>query len=121
MARMKGEPPKRPDTARSGVVVPPELAVGPCVEVWSLTGHLHDLISARSGYSRARTSWERAEGLDGVTSYRLLRASGPWSVTTPGGPDRLARLGLSVADIPALREAAQARAEAADPAHRRRS
>lgn len=120
MARMRGEPPKTPDTARTGVLVPPELAIGPCAEVWSETGQPHDLITARGRFSHARAAWESAEGLDTVTSYRLLPASGPWSVTGPGGLDRLARHDVSAADLPDLRAAATARVAASDPAHRRR-
>lgn len=109
------------EAARTGVLIPPELAIGPCAEVWGETCDPLDLLTARGRYSRARSAWETAEGLDGVTSYRLLTGSGPWSVTGPGGTERLARHGLSEADLPTLRAAALARVATSDPATRRRS
>ncbi len=128
MARMRAEPPKTPDTARTGVVVPVELACGACLEVWgdpageaeAEWGPMGALLAAWGRFSRARTAWEKAEALDTATSCRLLPGGAPWSVTGPGGPDRLARLGLTTTDLPTLRAAAQERVAASDPATRRR-
>ena len=95
--------------------------MGACAEVWGETGGPYDLLTARGRYSRARGGWEAAEGLDTVTSYRLLPATGPWSVTDQHGPDRLARLGLTATDLPALRAAALERTTQTDPHTRKRT
>ncbi len=111
----------QPHAPRTGVVVPPELAVGGLVQVWAEVVPDHGVpISTFTRYSAARDAWAAAEQLDTPTSCRLLPGGAPWSVTAPGGPDRLASLGLSTTDLPALRAAAQERVAASDPATRRR-
>ncbi len=89
--------------------VPPEVAVGACVEVWSDTGHPHDLGSAFRRYGTARRQWEVANHLDVATSCALVPAGSPYSVTAPGGAERLAGRGFSPDDVTWLRVAAQQR------------
>lgn len=114
---------------RTGVVVPPELAVGACLEVWGEPGGeaerewgpMGGMIAARGRFVRAKFAFARQEQLDTATSCRLLPGGAPWRVTGPGGTERLADLGLSEADLPHLRAAALARVAASDPAARGRS
>lgn len=94
-------------TAQTDVTVPPELAVGSCTEIWSETGHEHDLGTATRLYTVARFAWEEANHLDTATSCALIPVCGPYSVTT--APQRLAEHGFSPEDVPWLRIAAQQR------------
>lgn len=125
---VRRRPSAQPVAPRAGVVVPPELACGPMLEVWGDPagategewGPMGALIAARGRFSRARTAWEKAEGLDVRTSCQLVPPGRPWSLSEDEATDRLARLGLSEADVPHLRAAAQALVATSDPATRRR-
>lgn len=81
--------------------------MGPLAQVWA--DEPDDLGAAYMRHSRARTEWERAAGLDTVTACALAPVSGPWSLTHPGGAERLASLGINPDDLPALRRAARDR------------
>jgi len=98
--------------------VPPELAVGSCVEVWSDTGHPHDLGTASRRYGMARSAWEVTNRLDVATSCALVPASSPYSVSTARGAQRLARHGYSPDDVTWLRVAALQRVKNTDPNRR---
>jgi hypothetical protein len=105
MARRR--PPATEPPRLDGLTVPPELAVGGLIEVWGEErAEFGAFISAWGRYSRARTSWEQAHGLDTRTACRLLPRVRPWSATDPGADVRLARLGLTRSDLPRLRRAA---------------
>lgn len=87
--------------------VPEVLRLGRLIEVWSATGEATDAGSAFGAHSRARLGWCRAQGLDTHGQMRVLGpSSGPWTLSAPGGLQRLADLGHPPGDVPALRIAA---------------
>lgn len=104
---MKRRRPATPD--RTGIAVPPELRCGALSEVWSTTGHRYDLGSAWGRHGQARRAFCAAAGLDTAAECALMPSAGPWALESEHGPERLARLGFTPADIPALRVAAQLR------------
>lgn len=112
--KRRTEPTPQMDSA-----VPPEIAVGSCVEIWSESGHPHDLGTAFGRYGMARRAWEVVANLDVATSCALVPPSSPYSVTTPQGLQRLAARGYSPEDVTWLRIAAQQRANDTDPTNRR--
>lgn len=107
--------------------VPPELLVGRCIEVWADPRAEQPAWSAARRWSDARVAWLQARGLasaQGHIDWHALKAQhGPalldhaaWSVQflddegRPGYVDaRLARAGVTRADLPALEEAARRR------------
>lgn len=95
-------PPPRVD-----VTVPPEFVVGPLDVVWG--DGPGDLGGAHMRHSRARMTWERATGLTTALACAIAPVRGPWSLESPHAAERLAALGLTPDDIPALRRAAQGR------------
>ncbi len=108
---MKRRAPAPPRTPASGV--PPELAIGRCIEVWAEDGT--DRLSAFRRYAEARTAWENERGLSRQESDRLLprHAGSPWSanyLTKQGRGavvrDRLALHGVTVDQLEQLRAAA---------------
>ena len=86
--------------------MPPVLAVGRLIEVWAADGA--SWTSAWVRYSRARFAWED----ENPAPRALCRAGGaPWSTTDREEAyvrDRLARHGVTVADLPRLRSEALA-------------
>lgn len=114
---------------RAAVSVPPELLIGALAECWSDSGHESDLGSAWGNYGRARRAWCAEHRLDTHEQSLALPSGAPWALAVPawmaesGRPyddpaDRLARLGLTPTDLPALRRAAQARIRSTDPSRR---
>lgn len=88
-------------------VVPTELLIGACAEVWADDGA--DLLAGRRRYGVARLAWEAESGITRETSYRLLPAARPWRLSDPDGPARAARHGVTAAQVSTLRAAAVAR------------
>jgi hypothetical protein len=96
--------------------VPPELRVGKLIEVWAEDGRGH--IDAWVRHSRARRSWWNEHKLSDAEYCRLFPGASPWSVEfliESGRRDeaeqRLTQAGVTLADIPALRTAAQTYAD----------
>lgn len=87
---------------RSGDV-PPEILVGAVVGVWGA-----DLLDAHRGYVAGRRQWEAETGLSVAEGVALAPA--PRSpVDGEDAAARLARHGLDLDDVPALRRAARER------------
>lgn len=97
---------KRPPQRSNGPVeVPPVIALGVLIDLWSDTG---DVSEASRRYNEARRAWERAEGLDGPRSYALLSARRPWRLTDTDAMHRWALAGVHPAtELAALRLAAR--------------
>lgn len=107
MASVRPQQPAVPD--RSGLVIPDELRIGPCQEVWAgADAEYGDLLAARGRYVRARAAYEADNSLTVQESCRLMPPGRPWSLTDPSAGQRLALLGLTTNDLPRLRRAAEA-------------
>jgi hypothetical protein len=92
-------------------VVPPELALGACIEVWAADGR--SVFDAWRRHSRARHRWAQGSRMSTADLCRRVPAGAPWSVDfllAHGGRDRLQqrleRAGVTLADLSALQEAA---------------
>jgi len=112
MARRKAPATTAP---RAVVLVPPELAMGRCADVWAETVPLPVQgwpISAWTRYTRAWFQFQRQHALDGRASAELPHPGAPWRLDDADADERLARLGLGRGDVPGLRRAAQARVPA---------
>jgi len=96
------------------VIVPPEFVVGPLAEVWGAGPG--DLGGAYMCHGPARMTWERDARLDTALACAIAPVFGPWALASPGGAERLARLGITPDDLPALRAAARDRTT--DPSRR---
>lgn len=91
---------------------PAELRIGACVEVWS-SEHCAGwppAFSASRRHGSARRAWAHERGLGTGELCRVMPARAPWSVERLVGEgqraeveERLARAGISVADLPGLR------------------
>lgn len=98
----------------SGDDPPPELRVGKLIEVWADDGR--DYFSAFTRYGLARRAWCKQRGLSTFEGRRRLPvSSSPWSsdfLIESGrraeAERRLTEAGVTEADIPALRAAAEA-------------
>ena len=97
---------------RTAGALPPELAIGRCIEVWS--GHP---LAANAEYEPWYSAWRNWSTARHALPDEPRRAGGaPWSLTGADrkhGPayadQRLRRAGVTRNDIPALRRAASAR------------
>lgn len=110
---------RKPQLSTSPGAVPAELLIGHVLDVWSdedgraiTMSRMH---SARQNYRRARTAWEELVGLDRKETHKLLPSSQPLDVDylcqtgrQADAEARLARAGVTIDDLPALRERAQA-------------
>ncbi len=110
-------PKRQPQRASGPVQAPAEFLVGALVEVWAEHAQPLDLGGAFGRYQPALRGWEAAEGL---TTAELCAAvavpRSPWSIATydaegraAAADDRLARSGVTRADLPRLRRAAEVR------------
>ncbi len=102
---------REPEVVPPSDVVPPELALGACVEVWAEDGR--SVYDAWRRHSRARHRWAQGSRMSVVELCRRLAAGAPWSVNyllAHGGADRLQqrldRAGVTLTDLPALQAAA---------------
>lgn len=127
MAAVRPKRKVEPAPATDAVTVPPELALGMVPEIWGDPaephGRLHELAMARFAWSDAARAWEASVGIGFYEHSRRLPRThpGPPGKPPPTFAERLAELGLSPADVPALRRAAQARVRDTDTTaqHRR--
>ncbi len=90
---------------------PVELRVGTCIEVWS-AGDGPAAMSAWRRHRAARRAWAEQHGIGVAEMCRVMPAGAPWSaaflIETGRGDEVdecLARAGVTVADLPRLREA----------------
>lgn len=83
--------------------VPPEIAVGAVVGIWG-----EDLLDAHRGYIAGRRRWQAEAELDQATACALAPAP-RCPVDGEAAAVRLARHGLDLEDVPALRRAARPR------------
>lgn len=118
---------KRPPQRASGPVqAPAELLLGALAEVWAEHGHRHDLGGSFGRYQRALRDWETSEGLTTAEMCAAVAVPrSPWSVAThdsegraAAADDRLARAGVTRADLPRLRRAAEVRTRTTEPSRR---
>lgn len=120
----------RPDepvqAPRGAVQAPAEFLVGALAECWSEHGQPLDLGGAFGRYYRALGAWQRAEGLGvGEVCAAAAVPRSPWSLATCDAEgragvadDRLARAGVTHADLPRLRLAAGVRIRSTEPSRR---
>lgn len=107
--------------------LPPELAIGKCIEVWAAEDPAPwvdrsnpgwGATSTQGRYSRAFNDFAAAKGLDRHQRLKLRRTGAPFSIEYIVAQGRiehadslLAKAGVQVQDLPALRQAALKRIE----------
>lgn len=101
---------RRPPEPRDAGLPPPEVRVGACIEVWAADSR--DGLVAYRRHRDARRAWCDEQAMRGEAVLRVGGGS-PWSadfMIEQGRREvvveRLARAGVTLADIPALRAAA---------------
>jgi len=105
--------PVRPPSAGA---VPPEIAVGPLLEVWGRPGDTWTWGPPRHRWRAAREAWLAAQGISDHDGWAVIPCRGWWSIAHLEAEGRLeeaerrlrTRAGVEVADVPMLRRAAEA-------------
>lgn len=116
------EPPKV--TSRA---LPPEFAIGRCIEVWSADGPKPwsetswEVASTQSRYSSALSEYAATNGLTWYDAVKLRPGGSPYSVDylvtqgrRPEAVRHLAAGGATMSDVPALRQVAKGWCKKAD-------
>lgn len=99
--------------------LPPELALGRCIEVWSATADSQGVLSAFTRWRQALNAYGDEAGIPHDERHKLVSAGASWSIDLwlaagRGGEvqSRLDSAGVTLSDIPALRRAAEDRVAA---------
>ncbi len=99
-----------PEPERFTGEVPPELRVGALIEVWAADdrSEFGPHFGASRRYRHARQRWAESSSLSRGEEFRRLPSSVPWSFRFLVAEGRRDEAGVTEADLPALRAAAEA-------------